>query len=83
MLKTKINDSNTIDIPVRIARKFSLKDGVIVEARVEKGKLLILGKKDKITKIMQFAGIWKGENVDKVFREIRRDWNTWQKDLSV
>ena len=45
MLKTKKNTSDTIDIPPRIAKKFALKDGVIVEARVAKGKLLILDKK--------------------------------------
>ena len=56
MLKTKINDSDTIDIPVRIAKKFSLKDGVIVEARVEKGKLLILGKKIKLQKSCSLPG---------------------------
>ena len=84
MLKTKKNTSDTIDIPPRIAKKFALKDGVIVEARVAKGKLLILDKKKiKIAKIMQFAGIWKNENVDEVFREIRRDWNEWKKNLPV
>ena len=84
MLKTKKNISDTIDIPPRIAKKFALKDGVIVEARVAKGKLLILNKKkNKIAKIMQFAGIWKNENVDEVFREIRRDWSKWKKNLFV
>lgn len=74
MLKTKKNTSDTIDIPPRIAKKFALKDGVIVEARVSKGKLLILDKgKNKIAKIMQFAGIWKDVNTDRVFREIRKD----------
>jgi len=81
MLKTKKNISDTIDIPPRIAKKFALKDGVIVEARVAKGKLLILNKKKN--KIMQFAGIWKNENVDEVFREIRRDWSKWKKNLFV
>ena len=83
MLKTKIGNSNTIDIPARIAKKFALKDGAVVEARVEKGKLHILGKKDKVANIMQFAGIWKDVNTDRVFREIRRDWNEWQKNLPV
>ncbi len=59
MLKTKFKDSDTIDIPPKIAKKFALKDGIVVEAKVEKGKLLILRKKDKIRKFMQFAGMWK------------------------
>ena len=83
MLKTKIGNSDTIDIPARIAKKFALKDGAVVEARVEKGKLHILGNKDTIANIMRFSGIWKNENVDEVFREIRGDWNTWQKNLPV
>jgi hypothetical protein len=84
MLKTKKNTSDTIDIPPRIAKKFAWKDGVIVEARVAKGKLLILDKKkNKIAKIMQFAGIWEAVNTDRVFREIRKDWNKWQKGLFV
>ena len=30
---------------------------------------------------MQFAGIWEAVNTDRVFREIRKDWNKWQKGL--
>ena len=83
MLKTKFKDNDAIDIPPKIARKFALKDGIIVEAKVERGKLLILRKKNKIRKFMQFAGMWKNENVDMVFSKIRKDWNKWQKELSV
>ncbi|HHT9138769.1 MAG TPA: hypothetical protein ACFYEK_16185 [Candidatus Wunengus sp. YC60] len=46
MLKTKSKDSDAIDIPPKIAKKFALKDGVVVEAKVEKGKLLILSNKE-------------------------------------
>ena len=48
MLKTKTGNNDTIAIPARIAKKFALKDGAVIEARVEKGKLHILSKKDKI-----------------------------------
>jgi len=30
---------------------------------------------------MQFAGMWKNENVDMVFSKIRKDWDKWQKEL--
>ena len=82
MLKVKINDNEAIPIPAKVAKKLALKDGAIIEARVEKGKLLILSKKkDKIAKIMQYAGMWENENVDEVFREIRREWKKWQKRM--
>ena len=55
----------------------------MLESRVEKGKLLILGRKNKIKNIMKYAGIWGGEDVDSVFRGIRKDWHKWQKSLSA
>lgn len=64
MLKAKCKDSDAIDIPPKIAKKFALMDGIAVEAKVERGKLLILREKNKIRKFMQFAGMWKNENVD-------------------
>ncbi len=83
MLESKISKNEAITIPVRVAKKLSLKDGMIVEAKVEKGKLLILGKKNKIAKIMKYAGIWKNEDVSRIFGEIHRDWRKWQKNLSA
>jgi len=83
MLKTKFKDSDAIDIPPKIAKKFALKDGIVVEAKVVRGKLLILRKKNKIRNFMQFAGMWQNENVDMVFSKIRKDWDKWQKELSV
>ena len=82
MLKVKINDTEAITIPAKVAKKLALKEGTIIEARVEKGRLLILRKKkDKIAKIMQYAGMWENEKVDEVFREIRRKWERWQKRM--
>ena len=83
MIKTKVKDSFAINIPIKIAEKLALKDGTIVEAKVEKGKLLILGKKNKTAKIMQFAGIWENGNVDEIFKEIRKNWSKWQRKMSV
>jgi len=83
MFVSKIARKEAIAIPARIAKKLSLRDGMIVEAKVEKGKLLIIGKKNKIRNIMKYAGIWENEDVDSVFREIRKDWNKWQKSLSA
>ncbi len=83
MFESKIARKEAIDIPAKIAKKLSLRDGMIVEARVEKGKLLILGRKNKIKNIMKYAGIWKDVDVDSMFREIRKDWHKWQKSLSA
>ncbi|MBI5181595.1 MAG: AbrB/MazE/SpoVT family DNA-binding domain-containing protein [Nitrospirae bacterium] len=82
MLKVRINDNEAINIPAKVAKKLALKEGTVIEARVEKGRLLILRKKkDKIAKIMQYAGMWENEKVDEVFREIRRKWERWQKRM--
>ena len=81
MLKSKATKSEAITIPAKIAKKLSLKEGTIVEARVEKGKLLILGKKNKANHIMRYAGMWENEDVDRVFGKIRRDWTKCQKNL--
>ena len=83
MFESKVTRKEAIAIPARVAKKLSLRDGMIVEAKVEKGKLLILKKKNKIKNIMKYAGIWEGEDVDGVFREIRKDWHKWQKSLSA
>jgi AbrB family looped-hinge helix DNA binding protein len=81
MLKSKATKNEVITIPAKIAKKLALKEGTIVEARVEKGKLLILGKKNKTNHIMRYAGIWENEEVEKIFGKIRRDWTQWQKNL--
>ena len=83
MFESKVTRKEAIAIPARIAKKLSLRDGMIVEAKVEKGKLLILGRKNKIKNIMKYAGIWQDVDVDRVFRKIRKDWHKWQKSLSA
>lgn len=81
MLKTKT--AAAINIPSKILKKLSLKDGAIVKAKIEKGKLFIVREKDEPVKIMKYAGIWKDEDVENAFREIRRDWSKWTKSLHV
>jgi len=75
MFELKAAKDEAIAIPARVAKKLSLRDGMIVEARVEKGRLLILRRKNKIKNIMKYAGIWEDEEVDSVFRKIRKDWH--------
>jgi bifunctional DNA-binding transcriptional regulator/antitoxin component of YhaV-PrlF toxin-antitoxin module len=79
--KTKYSNEDAISIPAEIAKKFRLKEGVIVEAKVKKGKLVIMHKQERPVNIMKYAGIWENEPVDDVFNEIRKEWNTWQKNL--
>lgn len=81
MSKLKDSKNYAISIPEGIIRELALEEGMIVEAKVEKGKLVILNKKEKIIHLMQYAGIWENEDVDKIFQEIRQDWNRWQKNL--
>ena len=83
MLKTKLKSETVLKIPVSLARELDLKEGDTVEATVEKGKLVFLGKKDKVSKIMQYAGIWQNEDVDEVFHEMRKGWDKWQRNLSA
>ena len=83
MLKTKLKSETVLKIPVSLARELDLKEGDTVEATVEKGKLVFLSKKDRISKIMKYAGIWQDENVETVFHEIRKGWNKWQRNLSA
>ena len=68
MLKAKLKKEVSLTLPPGLAKKLDLKEGDTVEATLEKGKLIFLGKKDKGSKIMQYAGIWQDEKVDKDLR---------------
>ena len=83
MLETKVVVKEKIPIPARVIKSLSLKDGMVLEGIVEKGKLLILKKGERTEKVLQFAGIWENEEVDKIFVRIRKEWNKWQKSLHV
>jgi bifunctional DNA-binding transcriptional regulator/antitoxin component of YhaV-PrlF toxin-antitoxin module len=83
MIKAKVKEAIAISIPSKISAKLALKEGTIVEARFAKGKLLILGKKDRTADIMKFAGIWEKEDVDDIFKDIRKNWSKWQRNLSA
>jgi len=83
MLKTKLKSETVLKIPENLAKKLELKEGDTIEAVVEKGNLVFLGKKGKVSKIMQYAGIWQNEEVDEVFHEIRKGWDKWQRNLSA
>lgn len=83
MLKAKLKGETVLKIPENLARELELKEGDTIEAVVEKGNLVFLGKKDKVSKIMQYAGIWQNEDVDEVFHEIRKGWDKWQRNLSA
>jgi bifunctional DNA-binding transcriptional regulator/antitoxin component of YhaV-PrlF toxin-antitoxin module len=83
MLKAKLKGETVLKIPENLAKKLELKEGDTIEAVVEKGNLVFLGKKDKVSKIMQYAGIWQNEDVDEVFHEIRKGWDKWQRNLSA
>lgn len=83
MIGAKPAKSEQITIPVKVAKKLSLKEGTIVEAEVKMGKLFITATKDKTANIMQYAGLWKNEDVLRVFKDIRKKWSKWEKSLSV
>ncbi|MCX5804117.1 MAG: hypothetical protein NTU69_11420 [Proteobacteria bacterium] len=83
MLEAKVMVKEKIPIPARVIKNLSLKDGMVIEGIVEKGKLLILKKGERTKKVLQFAGIWENEEVDKIFVKIRKDWDKWQKNLHV
>lgn len=70
-----------IKIPEGIVKEFALKDGDIIKAKIGKGQLVILKKESKPSGFMKFAGIWKDDKVDEVFRDIRKSWQKWAKKL--
>lgn len=73
----------SIKISPQLAAKLAIKDGTLIQARFEKGKLFILNRHERKNNIMKYAGIWESEEVDTAFKEIRRDWKKWRKDLPV
>ena len=83
MAETKVMGKGRIPIPARVIKSLSLKDGMVIEGIVEKGKLLILQKGERTKRVLQFAGVWENEEVDKIFVKIRKDWDRWQKNLHV
>ena len=70
-----------VEIPDNLVKKLDLKDGDIIEAKAGKGKLFLLKKESNLSGFMKFAGIWKNDKTDEVFREIRAGWNKWAKKL--
>lgn len=70
-----------IKIPESVVKELDLKNGDTVEAKVGKGRLVISKKKEKPSGFLKFAGIWEGDEVDKVFRDIRKGWDKWSKKL--
>lgn len=70
-----------IKIPEYLVKKLDLKYGDIVEAKIGKGQLILLKKPFKPSGFMKFAGIWKNEQVDEIFHDIRKGWKKWAKKL--
>jgi len=73
----------SIKISPQLAAKLAIKEGTLIQARFENGKLFILNRQDKKNNIMKYAGIWETEDVDTVFKEIRSGWKKWRKNLHV
>jgi bifunctional DNA-binding transcriptional regulator/antitoxin component of YhaV-PrlF toxin-antitoxin module len=70
-----------IKIPESLVKKLDLKYGNTVEAKIGKGQLVIFKKEYKPSGFMKFIGIWKDDNVDEVFRDIRKGWRHLAKKL--
>ena len=66
-LKLRACDENVIAIPRSVLERLSLKEGDRVEVRLDANKLILQGVADKLAALRRFRGIWKDENVDKVF----------------
>ena len=80
-LKLKACDEDIIAIPRSILERLLLKEGDRVEVRVDTNRLILQGVADKLAALRRFRGIWKDEDVDKVFREIDEEWDRWNERL--
>jgi len=67
VLKLKVCDEDSIAIPKSILKRLSLKEGDMIEVRVDANRLILQGVVDKLAALRRFRGIWKDEDVDKVF----------------
>lgn len=80
-LKLKACDEDSIAIPRSILERLSLKEGDTIEVRVDANKLILQGVADKLAALRRFRGIWKDEDVDKIFQEINEEWGKWNERL--
>ena len=81
VLKLKVCDEDSIAIPKSILERLSLKEGDMIEVRVDADRLILQGMAKKLAALRRFRGIWKGEDVNKVFREIDKEWGKWNERL--
>ena len=80
-LKLKACDEDIIAIPRSILERLLLKEGDRVEVRVDTNRLILQEAADKLAALRRFRGIWKDEDVDKVFQEIDEEWYKWNERL--
>lgn len=80
-LKLRACDEDIIAIPRSVLERLSLKEGDRVEVRVDTNRLILQGVADKLAALRRFRGIWKDEDVDKVFQEIDEEWDKWNDRL--
>ncbi|MBM4465716.1 MAG: AbrB/MazE/SpoVT family DNA-binding domain-containing protein [Chloroflexi bacterium] len=80
-LKLKVCDENIIAIPRSILERLSLKEGDRMEVRLDANRLILQGVADKLAALRRFRGIWKDEEVEKVFQEINEEWDKWNERL--
>ena len=83
MLKATLKEGNIITIPKKLGRILKIKEGDEIEAKVENDHLVLLKKNRALSNFMKYAGIWKNEDVDKIFDDIRKKWKEWIKNLSA
>lgn len=82
-LKLRACDEDIIAIPRSVLERLSLKEGDRVEVGLDADKLILQGVADKLAALRRFRGIWKDEDVDKVFQEIDEEWAEWNEQLHV
>ena len=76
-LKLKACDEEGIAIPRSILERLLLKEGDRIEVRIDANRLILQGVADKLTALRRFHGIWKDEEVEKVFQETDEEWGKW------
>lgn len=81
MLKAKLKKGNVIIIPKKLGKILKIKDGDEIEAKLENEHLVLLKKNRVLPNLLQYAGVWENEDVDKIFYDIRKKWREWIKNL--
>lgn len=72
-------DSVTLTIPFELSRRFDLRDGDEVQAKLD-GSLVVLRKERKrLQEIRELSGCFKDVDIETPIQQLRERWASWIK----